>query len=67
MRAAAHDLTEGRRIVIVHPPWIAETAAKLGMDTTPWPNAAEAAHAYLQAVEGNRNGEPVFVEGYKPA
>lgn len=53
--------------MIVHPPWIAETAAKLGMDTTPWPNAAEAAHAYLQAVEGNRNGEPVFVEGYKPA
>ena len=66
-RAAALDLTEGRRIVVVHPPWIAETAAKLGMDASVWPNAAEAAAAYLDAVEGNRNGEPVFVEAYNPA
>lgn len=66
-KAAALDLTDGRRIVIVHPPWVAETAAQLGMDATPWPNAAKTAHAYLEAIEGNRNGEPVFVEGYKPA
>lgn len=66
-KAAALDLTDGRRIVIVHPPWIAETAAKLGMDATPWPNAAKAAEAYLEALEGNMNGKPVFVEGYKPS
>jgi NAD(P)-dependent dehydrogenase (short-subunit alcohol dehydrogenase family) len=66
-KAAALDLTEGRRVVIVHPPWVAETAATLGMDPTPWPNAAQTAEAYRQAVEGNQNGVPVFVEGYQPA
>lgn len=64
--ALALELTEGRRIVIVHPTWVAETAAKLGMNPVPWPNAAKTAKAYLQALEGNKNGEPVFVEGYGP-
>ncbi len=65
-KAAALDLTEGRRIVIVHPPWVAETAAALGMDASPWPSAAEVAKTYLQAVVGNATGQPVFVEGYEP-
>lgn len=66
-KATALDLTEGRRIVIVHPPWVAETAAALGMDASPWPDAAKTAEAYLGAIEGSKNGEPVFVEGYSPA
>jgi NAD(P)-dependent dehydrogenase (short-subunit alcohol dehydrogenase family) len=65
-KAAALDFTEGRRIVIVHPPWVAETAAAIGMDSAPWPNAAKTAEAYLDAVEGKKNGQPVFVEGYDP-
>ena len=66
-KAAALDLTEGRRILIVHPPWVAETAEILGMDPSPWPNAAETAEAYLTAVESTKTGEPIFVEGYAPA
>jgi len=66
-KAAALDLTEGRRIVIVHPPWVAETAKALGMDETPWPNAAKVAETYLEAVAGDQNGAAVFVEGYRPA
>ena len=65
-KGAALDLTEGRRIVIVHPPYAAETAAKLGMDTSPYPSADETAIVYLEAIEGNKNGEPVFVKGYEP-
>jgi NAD(P)-dependent dehydrogenase (short-subunit alcohol dehydrogenase family) len=66
VRAAALEFTEGRRIVIVHPPWVAETAAALGMDASPWPDAASTAEAYLTAIEGSTNAVPVFVEGYNP-
>jgi NAD(P)-dependent dehydrogenase (short-subunit alcohol dehydrogenase family) len=66
-KAAALDFTEGRRVVIVHPPWVAETAAQIGMDPAPWPNAAKVAEAYLAAIEGTQNGKPIFVEGYYPA
>lgn len=65
-RAVALELTEGRRIVVVHPAWVAETAKKIGMDPEPWPDAKETATAYLDAIEGRNNGEPVFVEGYEP-
>lgn len=65
-RAAALELTEGRRIVVVHPSWVAETAAKIGMDPAPWPDAKKTATAYLEAIEGTNNGEPVFVKGYEP-
>ena len=65
-RAVALELTEGRRIVVVHPAWVAETAVKIGMDPNPWPDARKTATAYLEAIEGTENGEPVFVEGYNP-
>ena len=65
-RAVALELTEGRRIVVVHPTWVAETAAKIGMDPSPWPDAKETATAYLEAIEGTNNGEPLFVKGYEP-
>lgn len=65
-RALVLELTEGRRIVVVHPDWVAETAAKFGMDATPFPDAVKTAGAYLEAIEGTKNGEPAFVEGHKP-
>jgi NAD(P)-dependent dehydrogenase (short-subunit alcohol dehydrogenase family) len=65
-RAVALELTEGRRIVVVHPAWVDETAAKIGMDPASWPDAQQTATAYLEAIEGTNNGEPVFVKGYEP-
>lgn len=65
-RAMALELTEGRRIIVVHPAWVAETALKIGMDPTPWPDAKKTAAAYWEAIEGTNNGEPVFVKGYAP-
>ena len=65
-KGVALELTEGRRIVIVHPTWVAETAAKSGMDPAPWPDAAKTARTYLEALEGTMNGAPVFVKGYIP-
>jgi NAD(P)-dependent dehydrogenase (short-subunit alcohol dehydrogenase family) len=65
-RAAALDLDQGRRIVVVPPPLVAESAAAMGMDPAPWPAAAAVAEAYLTALEGDHSGEPVFVTGYGP-
>lgn len=65
-RAVALELTDNRRIVIVHPPWVAETAAKIGMDPKPWPDASKVAEAYFEAVEGTKSGVPKFVTGYVP-
>lgn len=65
-RGAALELTNGQRIVVVHPPFVVETAKQLGMDPSPYPTASEAAEAYLEALEGNMSGAPVFVKGHGP-
>jgi NAD(P)-dependent dehydrogenase (short-subunit alcohol dehydrogenase family) len=67
VRAAALDMTQGRRLVIVHPPLVAETAGLFGLDSTQYPTAATVARAYLEAVTSGRNGTAVFVSGYAPA
>lgn len=63
-RAAALDLPDNKRICIVSPPLISETAEKMRMDTDPWPGAEKVAIAYLQTITGDSNGEVVYVEGY---
>ncbi|MCF8079993.1 MAG: hypothetical protein K9K88_12010 [Desulfobacterales bacterium] len=65
-RAAALDLDQGRRIVVVHPPLVAETASAMGMDPASWPAASAVTEAYLTALEGKLTGKPVFVAGYGP-
>ena len=67
VRAAALDMTRGCRMVIVHPPLVAESAALFGLDGTQYPTAATVARAYLEAVESGQNGTAVFVNGYAPA
>jgi NAD(P)-dependent dehydrogenase (short-subunit alcohol dehydrogenase family) len=66
VRAVALELTDNRRIAIVHPPWVAETAARIGMDPAPWPDASKVAEAYLEAIEDAKSGVAKFVTGYVP-
>ena len=68
-RAAALDLPEDKRICIVSPPLVSETAKKMGRDTDPWPSAGKVAQAYLEALNSDTNsdtnGEVVYVPGYE--
>ncbi|GAB3546139.1 short chain dehydrogenase [Spirosoma fluminis] len=66
VRGAALDMTERRRLVIVHPPLVAETARSFGMDETLFPTAATVAQTYLEAVEKGQNGTALFVSEYAP-
>lgn len=57
-RAAALDLPRGLRVNVVSPPWIKETAAKIGMDAPL--SAAENARSYVRLIEGAETGVVVF-------
>jgi NAD(P)-dependent dehydrogenase (short-subunit alcohol dehydrogenase family) len=56
-RAAALEMPRGVRINVVSPPWVTETLEEMGWDTSPGMPAARVAPAYIESVEGRRNGE----------
>ena len=60
-KALALELPEGQRIMVIHPPLVKETAIAMGMDESQSPTAIEVAHAYLKGLEGNNNGDILFV------
>lgn len=62
VKALALELTEGRRIVIVHPPLVKETALAMGMDASQSPSSLEVAHAYLNGLETNKNGVAIYLK-----
>ena len=55
-RAAAVAMPRNQRVNVVCPPLVRETAEKMGWGSKGSP-AAEVAEFYVQAVEGNMNGE----------
>lgn len=55
--AAALEMPRGMRVNVVSPPWVAETLEELGRDPAAGMPADEVARAYLESVEGERNGE----------
>ena len=57
VRAAALEMPRGLRINAVSPPWVKETMVKFGMDPTPGLASADVAKAYVETVEGSRQGE----------
>lgn len=60
-RAAALEAPRRIRVNVVSPPWVTETLAALGMDTSLGAPAATVARAYVQVLEGSGTGEVVAV------
>ena len=57
VRAAALELPRGLRVNAVSPVWVKETLETMGMDTSTGMPAQQVALAYVESVEGKRNGE----------
>ena len=55
-RAAALEAPRGIRVNVVSPPWVSETLEAMGRDPQGGMPAAEVARAYVESVEGRRNG-----------
>jgi NAD(P)-dependent dehydrogenase (short-subunit alcohol dehydrogenase family) len=55
-RAAALEAPRGIRVNAVSPPWVTETLAAFGMDTSQGLPADVVARAYLSSVTGSRTG-----------
>lgn len=64
VRAAALDLGEGKRINVVSPVFVTETAQKLGMSVDGTLSAADTALAYKAAVNGDMTGRVLDVRDY---
>lgn len=58
-RAAALEMPRGLRVNVVSPPWLAETLEELGRDPAPGMPAADVANAYVESIEGDRNGDVI--------
>jgi NADP-dependent 3-hydroxy acid dehydrogenase YdfG len=56
VRAAALNLPRGLRVNAVSPPWAKETLDAMGASSAGAKTAAEIAAAYVEAVEGTKNG-----------
>jgi NAD(P)-dependent dehydrogenase (short-subunit alcohol dehydrogenase family) len=57
VRAAALEMLRGIRINVVSPPWVKETLEAMGRDSSSGMPAARVAAAYIESLEGKRNGE----------
>ncbi len=57
VRAAALEAPRKVRVNVVSPPWVSETLEALGRDGSPGLPAATVARAYVESVEGKRNGQ----------
>lgn len=60
-RAAALEMKRGVRVNVVSPPFATETLKALGMDTSSGTPVAKFPGAYVESVEGKRNGEVIEV------
>ncbi len=66
VKAVALELDNEKRVVIVHPPLVRETANAMGIDSAPWPSASTVAKTYISSLENQSSGDSIFVKGYTP-
>ncbi len=59
VRAAALEMPRGVRINVVAPGWVSVTLAAIGQDAGAGMPAAEVAQRYVEAVEGEMNGQVI--------
>ena len=59
VRAAAVELPRGVRLNAVCPGWVRESLVNLGMSNAGGTPASEVARAYVEAVEGNMQGQTI--------
>ena len=64
VKAAALEMKRGLRINVVSPPFATETLKALGMDASIGIPAAKFARAYVESIEGKRNGEVIDVRKF---
>ena len=62
-RAAALEAPNGIRVNVVSPPWVTETLAALGMDTSAGLPADVVARAYVASVTGSQSGAVIDPKG----
>jgi NAD(P)-dependent dehydrogenase (short-subunit alcohol dehydrogenase family) len=60
------NLTDNKKVRIIHPPLVAETARMMNMDPAPWPFAADIASVYLKGASDETKKEVIYVDGYSP-
>jgi NAD(P)-dependent dehydrogenase (short-subunit alcohol dehydrogenase family) len=63
-RGAAIELPRGVRVNVVSPPWVSETLEEMGQDGSKGMPAAQVAAAYVESVEGRRNGETLDARAF---
>lgn len=66
VRAVNKEIDGDKKVHIVHPPMLAESAEAQDMDPSPFPDSKGVSKAYLKAVEKKNASEVVFVEGHGP-
>ena len=66
VRAAALETEEGKKVIVMHPPLVAETAKQMGMDPTPYLTADEVGASYIDALENGESGVPFFSQNNNP-
>jgi NAD(P)-dependent dehydrogenase (short-subunit alcohol dehydrogenase family) len=59
VRAAAAEMPRRLRVNVVSPGWVRESLVNLGMSNAGGTPASEVARAYVEAVEGNMQGQTI--------